>query len=497
MSARLTVAGTTILLVAACSVFGSVQGEYTPLAGGTASGGGGATSTGGGGTGGVPNRPPWSVSINGEVETHITDVVVRNNQVYAVGWFVGDALRIDGIDPLPASNNDDDQLPDAFFVHLDASGNVLYADVYDHPGTDKLYGVDVLPNGDILLAGQCCASKSFDSAGADCVSGPRGCVAQLRGSDYVVRDVLKFGDTISGAKAVRALDDDTAIVAAETKLVTSMQDVVGCDTDYEATLGSLSYGLAMLTLNLDAAISCGASIRRWELGSEVTALAIDPLGRHLVTGQFEGPSNLDDTQTSWQTEVAYSAILDGGTQTVSLYNGASADVAHDVAVHPDGGRVTVGRITNGTTGLPSTAPTPGAGFIIRHDEANSELWSLLLSENGGSDAEATAVTTFESAAFVVGSFAFEDRIFGSMTLSAVGARDMFLVAVDESGELFLAESFGANAASVTPTGIAILESVPLVIGDSTSTFDTSAGTVTCAGSNSTSCAFIQRLPFSQ
>jgi hypothetical protein len=466
-------------LLGACSILGSVEGDYSLATGG----GGGGRDVGGG--------RPWAISVNAGIEAHVTDMISRNSNVYAVGWYRGNPLRIADAEARTESSDD---ASDAFVVHFAPDGSVEKLAVFGSNGPDQLHGIDMLSNGDFIVVGETCAEKTFLETGDECEQATEryATAVHLAGSDFVVIKPKQFGRDGGRAVRVRIVDTtgDEGILVASNPAV-SGDEIAGCG-NVGPTAGNLGHprGLAMLHLE-PTTLSCSAELYRWTEDNDVTGVAAVHDNQFYVVGHYHGAQLLTLPESD---DGGFLLKMQPTPVWNKTYDGDGQDDVRDVTLTDENDLVVVGGITEGTTLDEIPTPNSRAAMVARYDPAGTTLWGQLLSTNAGSDAVASAVTMYGESVNVVGSFSGTSRIFNeNLRLDAIGDRDLFFATLDgATGEVTGASNYGRNGRSIEATSIVINESAPIVAGHTTDDFETPFGEIDCRG-GSESCSFILRL----
>jgi hypothetical protein len=377
-------------------------------------------------------------------------------------------------------------------------------EVFGTEGDDAIYGFTMLPDGDIVVAGECCADATFIPNGDACgATQSFVCVAQLDSDSFVTQQARKLG--MPGSRAVdvalREKVDGTPeiMVAGEVRIGANLSDpLTGCDVGpFPEPMTPSSQAVAVMSLEPDT-LDCEAGVYRW--AGELQGIGVDSdSSRLFVTGSgreldFLGQFGLDEA--GFVFSVPQDTPEPGSWQT---WDGEGRDEGYAVIGNEGGQAIVLGGITVGgtfSTGNELTPPPPAdrAALVMGIDEGADVQWFTLLSTNVGSDAKATGAVPYGPIAIVVGTFTNTDRNFQTQApLDAVGEQDMFVAHIDRAdGKVHMAAGFGAPGATVEATEVVVLESHPVIAGHTDSTLDTPSGSIECP-SGASGCAFLVRI----
>tara|TARA_B110000444_G_scaffold41444_1_gene37423 strand:+ start:7861 stop:10572 length:2712 start_codon:yes stop_codon:yes gene_type:complete len=104
----------------------------------------------------------WVSSIGGPLNDFIHgSVSLENGSSASAGWFQGNLQFRDQIDGIGASGGSEDT--DFFIVWMDENGSVTSAVSGGSAAVDTIDAIDVMPNGDLLVAGTYCLNSAGDS----------------------------------------------------------------------------------------------------------------------------------------------------------------------------------------------------------------------------------------------------------------------------------------------------------------------------------------------
>ena len=102
----------------------------------------------------------WISTFGGSTNDYLVETIVyENGTSVSVGWFQGNIQFRDVIDGLGATGGSQDF--DFFFTWMDENGNITSAMSAGSNAVDTIDAIDILPNGDLLIAGTYCLNLSL------------------------------------------------------------------------------------------------------------------------------------------------------------------------------------------------------------------------------------------------------------------------------------------------------------------------------------------------
>mgnify|MGYP003326236890 FL=1 len=100
----------------------------------------------------------WISTFGGSTNDYLVETIVyENGTSVSVGWFQGNIQFRDVIDGLGATGGSQDF--DFFFTWMDENGNITSALSGGSDAVDSIDAIDILPNGDLLIAGTYCLNS--------------------------------------------------------------------------------------------------------------------------------------------------------------------------------------------------------------------------------------------------------------------------------------------------------------------------------------------------
>lgn len=100
----------------------------------------------------------WISTFGGSTNDYLVETIVYDNGTsVSVGWFQGNIQFRDIIDGLGATGGSQDF--DFFFTWMDENGNITSAMSAGSNAVDTIDAIDILPNGDLLIAGTYCLNS--------------------------------------------------------------------------------------------------------------------------------------------------------------------------------------------------------------------------------------------------------------------------------------------------------------------------------------------------
>ncbi len=378
------------------------------------------------------NALVWAKSFGGADFENPKDMIVdENGNMYIVGAFGGTC----DFDPGPnVENIESEGFGDIYVLKLDASGNLLWVKTFGSSGSDIANSVALDANGNVYIAGSFASLVDFD---------PGTNVYNLSsiGQSIFVLKLNSSGDfvwahAIGGSSPYLTLDTSNNLYIA---------GQFGGTVDFNPGSGTFNItstgfsDIFLLKLNSDGNFMWAKSIAGENSNSSVSIsnLALDEASKIYLAGFFPGTVDFNP-----------------GTDVFNMTSTGSTDI-----------------------------------FILKLDANGDFVWAKSV---GGSNADAPRDIVVDSggAIYLCGEFqSTADFNPGSdeFNLSSNGSYDVFVLKLDNSGNLDWAKSFGGSAYD-TPAQLTIdgLENV-YVIGSFRETvdFDPGNGTfnLTSPGSN--------------
>lgn len=185
----------------------------------------------------------------------------------------------------------------------------------------------------------------------------------------------------------------------------------------------------------------------------VYGVAIDAQDRIYITGSYDGNATFSDGVTLnslGSDDIFLARYTTDGTCLWARRAGssASADLARDVAVDPDGGVFITG-YSGGTTITFDTVQLPNTGnfrqiVVARYDSTGTVQWARASSGNGqGKTARRIAVA--DGRVFVTGQVGFSVATFDGLALTPnANSANLYVLATDLDGNGLWARSYGSG-----------------------------------------------------
>jgi hypothetical protein len=357
-------------------------------------------------------------------------------------------------------------------------GALLFAQVYGGADEEFEDGLAIDPSNGVVLAGS--ARSSFDFG--------KGMLTNAGGPDAFIAHFDKNGAALGARFFGDSLDQFATGVA-----------VNGSGDMFALMLyhGSIDFGIGVDTANADGQFdltllrlrSDMSSANRQYLGGtgpqNAFAVACDPATGALVTGQNGGNMTVAGQMlTATEVNDGFVAHVLSSQDWAKGYADPAPGM-HPMAVtyDPSGNAYVTGSFT-GTMDF-GGGPVASAGgediFVSKLDAAGKHLKTVRL--GGATDDHPWRVAADKSGhVLVAGSFTGSATL-GNVTLTSKGAKDVFVVTLDENLAPLSAIGFG-SAADDEATGLAVDASGNIVItGHTFGTIDFGGGPMTSAGAS--------------
>ncbi|MCC6551596.1 MAG: hypothetical protein IT372_01070 [Polyangiaceae bacterium] len=328
--------------------------------------------------------------------------------------------------------------PDAFLASFARDGSLRWAKRF---GDTIARGVAVAPGGDLVLVGV--ASGPVDFGGGELAKG---------GGDDVV--IARFdaagphlwsrsygGGANQGATAV-------AVDPAGSVIITGVfwgDLAVGDAPDLELVSKGQSDGFV---IKLDAMGEPIWARRFGDAGNHQagTAVAVDGQSNVLLAGWFKGELDMDDLQSTGETDVFIAKLSPAGDVLWGrVAPSTNAGKALGLAADGAGNVVVTGSFRTSIKIGPDTHTTAGDKNIIvaKLDDNGTPIWSRSFGDDADQEATAVAVDPVGDVLLTGGFLGRIDS--GAGVLTATGAADGFFAKLDPDGGTLWARSFGDSA----------------------------------------------------
>ena len=205
---------------------------------------------------------------------------------------------------------------------------------------------------------------------------------------------------------------------------------------------------------LSWAVKAGAGSVNSDYGR---GIAVDSSDNAYVTGGFRGTASFGSTilESSGGTDIFIAKLSSNGSwQWVIKAGGSSHDWGYGIAVDSSGNAYVTGRFggtaTFGNTNL--TANNYAEIFIAKASESGSWQWAVKANGSGSQEAHAIAVDSSGNS-YITGQLGYSSS-FGSTTLTANAANEIFIAKLSSTGSWQWAVKAGGLSA-VSGHGISV------------------------------------------
>ena len=367
------------------------------------------------------------VRVIGDIDSDSgTDVAFDSDgNIIGVGVFWG---TIDfGAGPLTTTG-----YHNVYVVKLDPAGNALWSTQLGMGGYAVTESVAVDPNGDILVGGRFSGTADFGGGPLVSSGGFDLFAVKLSGSD----GSHLWSRGIGGAQSEYV--GNIAVDAAGDLLVGgSFEDTFDPGGGPIVSAGQ-SDGIVLKLSGVD-----GSYLWSYVVGGVdydyVQDVAFDANGDVLALGGFYDTINLGGGDlTSAGTADVFVAKLggaDGSYQWSSAFGGTSIDTGYAITSDSDGDVFVAGsfRETVDFGGVPVTSAGSEDAFVAKMSgNDGSILWSRRYGDTGGSEWGRSLAAAPDGSVAVTGTL-FGDQDLGGGIIASAGARDVFVVRLDASG----------------------------------------------------------------
>jgi hypothetical protein len=363
----------------------------------------------------------WSVRAGDAAAQQANDVAIGPaGEVLVAGFFQG-AMDLGG--PQTSAGGFD-----AFVAKLDPNGQPLWTLPFGNGEAQEARGVAVDGAGNVIVVGSFMGTVDFGG-------GP---LSSAGGYDVFVLKLDPAGKHVASARYGDAAEQRALDVAVDAGGNVYFTGWAGGNVDFGGGALPPGGGLDFFVASLDGAFKYRFGKRAGDAADQRGyGIAIDPAGRVLVTGSFDGKVDLGGgpLTTAGKGDVLVAALDQNGNHLFSKRFGNADDQSgQGIAAAPDGRIVLTGffagSVDFGGGQLVSGGSTDG--FVVGFGMTGEHQWSKRFGDVGAQFGFGVAVDA-AGEAFVAG--AFQNTIdMGAGPLTSAGSYDVVAAKLGPSGE---------------------------------------------------------------
>lgn len=401
----------------------------------------------------------WAKNMGGTQENEV-NAMVRDGagNIYQTGHFSGTT----DFDPGPATNNLTSLgWDDNFVTKLDPGGNLIWAKSFGGTSWDDAKGLAVDASGNVFISGTFSETVDFDPGTGKkeikSIGFIDGFILKLDASGNFgwVKTYGGFGSYVYGT--ILALDQSGNIYTSGSFKGTVNFDP-GAGTTNRTPKGDRDVFVLKLTPNGDFswATNIGGDAK-----DEPISITVDPTNKLLVTGFFNGTTDFDpgtgtDTHISKGSDDIFIVKLDaaGAWIWAKTFGGSASDQGRCIKTDSLGNIFTIGSFQGTVDFDPGTGITELVSngsldiFISKLDGNGNLVWAKRM---GGSGMDIGLAISITNKGYVYATGAFSSTVdfdpgTGTTSLVSNGTWDVFILALNPSGNFVWAKSFGGPVA---------------------------------------------------
>lgn len=380
----------------------------------------------------------WVSPFGGPLMDYIEDsLVYENGTTVSAGWFQGNLRFPNSVDPVGATGGSDDF--DFFIVWIDGNGSVISAINGGSSGFDTIDRIAIMPNGDLLIAGNYCMYSDDNQ----CQLGLGG-LMPLESTDedggenvFLARldsnGIWLWSTQIQSSKELPVLDMLVS-TSNEIHFAVLFQEIL--QFNGSEIVGPEVLNLLIATYDGQGQVLSHRSAQADE-GIEVSgALCIDGTGQMYVAVTFSGTFHIDgyDLDALGSTDVAVASYSEFGWNWAISAGGAGADKTWDCDGKLTSGIHVVGDFSgNASFGSLFTTQSDNVDFFITEVSSTGGWVNLNHAGGPGTDSVRHVVLSQQGNIYIAGSSS------AGLTLGEYVLQDLDGISDRSYNDIFLAE----------------------------------------------------------
>jgi hypothetical protein len=393
----------------------------------------------------------WAKSIGGTHQTNATSMAVdASGNSYSAGRFEG---TVD-FDPGPGVFNITSAFSDFFILKLDSSGNFIWVKTLSGTGYIENHSMIIDASGNIYTTGSFSDTADFDPG-----PGTFNLISSGFGDFYILK--LERAGNFSWAKSIGSVDEDISWAIASDAvsnvyLTGKFSDTVDFDPGPAVFNLTVTGGVDCFILKLDASGNFVWAKQINGIGvEEGFSIAVDFAGNNYVTGRFTNTVDFDpgpgifNLTSMGDFDIFICKLNSAGNFVWAKACGETyTDQGNGISLDSYGNVFTTGNFY-GTVDF-----DPGAGtynitsagvddiFVLKLDTSGNFKWARAMGGNASDVGNSVAVDN-SGKVYTTGHFDFTadfDPGAGTFNLISTGNADVFVSALDSSGNFMWAKS---------------------------------------------------------